>query len=842
MIIDIVIRNFKMENILQSKYIKMVLASSIMILILGIASNRILALAVTNQTVLDSINSHLFKISFIILYTAYIFYIRTKDRSYLFIYMPYILALIIIYILYRFNIIRHADWYFIKWYSELYYSDLFIAAIIITSPWKFKSLESEKVSNVIPNPSDSITTEAEDKFGYYADTAQFLERIISNKNLYENSSLVIGLIGAWGMGKTSYLNMLAEYAKINGGINVVKFNPWQSNSYEQMTVDFFTSIRSAVGENLQIQKNIDRYTQAIVKANIGTLSKIISALSHIKTKSLQDQFDELNSKIKANDNLILVLIDDLDRLNKEEILNVFKLMRVNANFGKVIFIVAYDSKYVKRTLSPEIKDIDSYLEKIFPCPYNLPHIPNDKLVNHCKDLIEKILILKTDDKKHIATFFKLISNNITMRNSARVANRVAYSIGNLKDDNGDLFLNLSDYLTISYIQIIAPGIYEALQETLIDRDCFFDFDENNLLFAGGNSIELNRYKSIDDYIHSKDDDKSKLTVDEYIERKLSPICGTSKGKQIYSILEKLFIADDSIGRISDKIVFPLFFERCKSDKILTMSEFDAAWNKGSSFFVNRINQWLEEKEHSYLHRIIANINFTEAKDWARFFQDITSSYPYGENTYLLVIPGQNTFVKIDNDNRQAYSLYISELKFFLENIEENSLAFIERKFAMLNTNFIQRESRNLIYIKKQHKSIYEEYEGIDFINIRVLTDLYVRKYLEMVDSYENFNRNFWFRCHEYHDDDRRKFADPFLKHIELHIDSFMKHHHARDFSGSILSSLFKETAPRNYSADRSIYDVDKNIPAKNFIAFLNSIKNPNKKLKTYIEEVSLLIK
>ena len=612
-----------------------------------------------------------------------------------------------------------------------------------------------------------------------------------------------------------------------------------------MTVDFFTSIRSAVGENLQIQKNIDRYTQAIVKANIGTLSKIISALSHIKTKSLQDQFDELNSKIKANDNLILVLIDDLDRLNKEEILNVFKLMRVNANFGKVIFIVAYDSKYVKRTLSPEIKDIDSYLEKIFPCPYNLPHIPNDKLVNHCKDVIEKILMLKTDDKKHIATFFELISNNITMRNSTRVANRVAYSIGNLKDDNGDLFLNLSDYLTISYIQIIAPDVYEALQETLIGRDYIFDFNENNLLFAGGNSIELNRYKSVSDYLYSKGDDKSKLTVDEYIERKLSPICGTSKSKQVYSILEKLFVADDNIGRISDKIVFPLFFERCKSDEILTMSEFDSAWNNGSSFFVDRINQWLEEKEHSYLHRIIANINFTEAKDWARFFQDITSSYPYGENTYLLVIPGQNTFVKIDNDNRQAYSLYISELKFFLENIEENSLVFIERKFAMLNATFIQCESRNLIHIKKQNKSdksIYKEYEGFDFIDIRVLTDLYVRKYLEMIDGYENFNRDFWFRCEEYHNNDRREFADPFLKHIELHIDSFMEHHHARDFSGSILSSLFEETTPRNYSADRIIYNVDENIPVENFIIFLNSIKNPNEKLRAYIEEVSLLNK
>ena len=47
-----------------------------------------------------------------------------------------------------------------------------------------------------------------------------------------NNCLTIGLMGEWGSGKTSILNMTEEYLK-DSKIKIIKFNPWIYSSYNQ---------------------------------------------------------------------------------------------------------------------------------------------------------------------------------------------------------------------------------------------------------------------------------------------------------------------------------------------------------------------------------------------------------------------------------------------------------------------------------------------------------------------------------------------------------------------------------------------------------------------------------
>jgi predicted KAP-like P-loop ATPase len=51
-------------------------------------------------------------------------------------------------------------------------------------------------------------------------------------------SLVIGLFGAWGSGKTSLTNMIVEALKGKPSIEVVQFNPWQWSGHEELTAAF----------------------------------------------------------------------------------------------------------------------------------------------------------------------------------------------------------------------------------------------------------------------------------------------------------------------------------------------------------------------------------------------------------------------------------------------------------------------------------------------------------------------------------------------------------------------------------------------------------------------------
>lgn len=56
-----------------------------------------------------------------------------------------------------------------------------------------------------------------------------------------NDCLTIGLMGEWGSGKTSILNMTEEYLK-DTDIKIIKFNPWLYSSYNQIVEQFFDNM------------------------------------------------------------------------------------------------------------------------------------------------------------------------------------------------------------------------------------------------------------------------------------------------------------------------------------------------------------------------------------------------------------------------------------------------------------------------------------------------------------------------------------------------------------------------------------------------------------------------
>lgn len=68
---------------------------------------------------------------------------------------------------------------------------------------------------------------------------------------------------------------------------------------------------------------------------------------------------------------VFILIDDLDRLNADEIFELLRLIRNTANFPALIFIVAFDKDYVIEQLQKK-HVFSPYLEKIFMIDLPLP--------------------------------------------------------------------------------------------------------------------------------------------------------------------------------------------------------------------------------------------------------------------------------------------------------------------------------------------------------------------------------------------------------------------------------------------------------------------------------------
>ena len=135
------------------------------------------------------------------------------------------------------------------------------------------------------------------------------------------------------------------------------------------------------GDALQHYSSILEYAELIPVA--GKYFKPLKSLTSGFGKGLTDLYDSKNSleqqKRKVIDALssqsqkLIVIIDDIDRLNNEQIRLIFQLVNSLAGFPNMIYLLSFDREVVARALSDEQKcNGEEYLEKIIQVPFEVP--------------------------------------------------------------------------------------------------------------------------------------------------------------------------------------------------------------------------------------------------------------------------------------------------------------------------------------------------------------------------------------------------------------------------------------------------------------------------------------
>ena len=214
-------------------------------------------------------------------------------------------------------------------------------------------------------------------------------------SLDAREGVVVGVYGPWGSGKTSFLN-LAKYAFQDMGVDVLTFDPWHFSGTGQLLNRFFDELStksSRINVSKEFSKYIDTYGELI---GIGAtlypdtavpfaIWKFVSYLSQriCRPQSVEEARIEIVRELEKRESPIVIMIDELDRLTREEILEVFRLVRLIGRFPNIIYIVACDREQVEKALDWN-RDGHSgrkYMEKIIQYPVNLPDISNQVLAH-----------------------------------------------------------------------------------------------------------------------------------------------------------------------------------------------------------------------------------------------------------------------------------------------------------------------------------------------------------------------------------------------------------------------------------------------------------------------------
>lgn len=336
-----------------------------------------------------------------------------------------------------------------------------------------------------------VQKKEEDRFQRYHFSRRIAETIVTRQS---EDCIVIGIYGMWGEGKTSVVNFIESDLKQHQDVIIVKYNPWRYKDEDDLLKQFFQKLAGALNANLQNSKErlgeiFKKYGKLLsfdlpIVGNLGDTARATGeVLTDTDLESLKHRLEEI---IKENGKKLVILIDDIDRLEKAEIHAIFRLVKLTADFGNTTYVLSFDEKMVASAIGDRFGDAGqlaglNFLEKIIQVPLTIPKAQPEALREFCIDLLNRCLtentidITEDDGQRYLRHFNNcFLSNLTTPRLAVRYVNSLAFTIPLLKGE-----VNICDLLLIEGIKIFFPTHYEFIKnnssffvETYADSNIF----------------------------------------------------------------------------------------------------------------------------------------------------------------------------------------------------------------------------------------------------------------------------------------------------------------------------------------------------------------------------------
>ena len=288
--------------------------------------------------------------------------------------------------------------------------------------------------NQIYNSDKPINLKEQDRFNRYKFSNRIADTIIKRNS---DEGLVIGLYGIWGEGKSSVLNMIEDELKKSEEILIVKFNPWRFKDEDALILNFFKNISESLDRELNTK--IEKIGSFLKKYG-GVTSVLNFDLSEIGKSFSDTQIEDLKNRVndflKESKKKIVVVIDDIDRLDKQELFSLFRLIKLTGDFSKTYYILSFDDEMVASAIGERFAEGNrnsghNFLEKIIQVPLRIPQALSKDSLNFTFELLNEVLKeneveLGTDEDQNVGL---LISQNILLRiKTPRLAIRYANSM------------------------------------------------------------------------------------------------------------------------------------------------------------------------------------------------------------------------------------------------------------------------------------------------------------------------------------------------------------------------------------------------------------------------------
>ncbi|MCZ0871261.1 P-loop NTPase fold protein [Peribacillus sp. AS_2] len=318
--------------------------------------------------------------------------------------------------------------------------------VITFNPWIYSDLNNlttvffQEISKELELQNQTI----KDK-----EIAQKLRLYSSLLNVIPNKTII----------KTSYNKLIIGLGL--AGISLSTLSKWLGISNSTLEILLFLA-----GAGLILTE--------LTKETLTKLSGFFETRSITYEKTAIDVKQEIISELLNRNKKLVIVIDDIDRLTSGEIKEIFRLIKINADFPNTIYLLSFDKEVVEKNLDVSLGvSGKKYMEKIVQVTFDVPNAKTEYIHQYLFNELDRILSRLPDSAKkyfssessHWANVFqsgiKCFFKNL--RHVKRFVSSLELNLLQMCRDDV-IEVNPVDFIAIESIRVFVPEFHNFMKQ------------------------------------------------------------------------------------------------------------------------------------------------------------------------------------------------------------------------------------------------------------------------------------------------------------------------------------------------------------------------------------------
>lgn len=321
---------------------------------------------------------------------------------------------------------------------------------------------------------DALDLLSEDRL----DRERFVQMVADRIDACEpgQKSTVFGLVGSWGSGKTTLIKYILQ--RLSSDWKVTWFSPWASDTVSGLQFEFLAALASNLeGRDKKVKEAkeaLDKYG-SVCAPLLNAIPFVGTALAGFTKQGIEQatkgtpwhkQFDKASEKLTALGWRVLLVADDIDRLDAEELVAFLKVVRLLGRFPNVHYLIAYDQATVESLLeSRHLGDRSSaFMEKIVQYPFEVPPIApviqRRLLIDAINKFLEAYKIgLNELQLERFSSFVGVLAPGFATPRAQKRFGEQLLSFGGMLNFGE---IDVVDFVALSFLRVFYHDIYDRI--------------------------------------------------------------------------------------------------------------------------------------------------------------------------------------------------------------------------------------------------------------------------------------------------------------------------------------------------------------------------------------------